>query len=196
MIWNIILHSAAGLEHAAQETAQAVNILADTTDYFLVTLHPKVVHFPIALLVTGILFHGLFWLMKREWMKPAFVSLYALGFLGAGIAIITGLIASDTMGHAGEAHEFVHEHRNLMYIATGLWVGILLPTLYVFKTRKTKLLNYTLVAWVAVAGVLFAGAHEGGELVYKHGIGVADSAKSQGQPAQQDDHEKEGDHEH
>ncbi len=61
----------------------------------LQNIHPLVVHFPIAFLVSAAFFYVLAWIFKNDKLAFSAFLLLLLGTLSAGAAVGTGLYAED-----------------------------------------------------------------------------------------------------
>lgn len=124
--------------------------------------HVVVVHFPVALLVTAL---GLEWLgcwRKRELWREAARVLIVVGSVGGMLAAVTGLVAGEFHGYAGE---LLRNHR---------WAGIVTAAsmvLLLWRARKRRQSgNLLLLAvLVVVVALVTVTAHWGGSLV--HGVG-------------------------
>ena len=153
-------------------------LLAGTS---LPNLHPLVVHFPIALLVTA-LFFDLSALIsrKRRWLDHGATLLYCLAAVGAAAAWLSGLKAADAMWSIpGAAQAALSEHQDLGLFTMAAIVGLTAFRLFVAwlsrTDSRTSMGLFRLVAIVAAFAVVFlAGltADHGGALVYQHGMGV------------------------
>lgn len=133
-------------------------------------LHPAWVHFPIALLITGLAAGGLSAVRRRpEWLAPASSWLLWLGTAAAWIAMGLGLLAEDQAPHVPMAWEALADHKTL-----GFWTVGVFTVLSLWKAfLPQKLPRLLLLAWLAGAGLLVATAYHGGEVVYTFGMGVA-----------------------
>ena len=100
----------------------------------LITLHPKLVHFPIALIFTGLLFEALYLIKKNEFFEKASRWLFSLGLAGSLAAMVSGLIAEDLISHSDSAHDIMEEHEMWMMITTLVWAISFI--LMVFLQRK------------------------------------------------------------
>ncbi|UCV21638.1 DUF2231 domain-containing protein [Ferribacterium limneticum] len=138
--------------------------------------HPAVVHFPIALAVTATL---LLLLGRLRPANPTFTASGRLLVLGAavsaGFAAALGWYAFQTVEHDGAGHLVMLSHRNWALagtaglIALAVWDGLRQRA---ERPPHAALLPIMLVlsAGLGVTGWL------GGEMVYRHGIGVSASA--------------------
>ncbi len=136
-------------------------------------LHPAFVHFPIALLLTGLAgawAHA--WRKQRAWLDDAASGLLWLGTASAWVAMGLGLLAEKTAPHVPPAWETLGAHETLAYWTVGLFTALSLWRRF-FKDRGPRLF---LLAWLAASAVLLATAYHGGELVFTHNMGTSASA--------------------
>ncbi len=151
------------------------------TGISLPNLHPAVVHFPLALLVTALFFDLLALVSRgRRWLDHGATLLYCLAALGAAAAWLSGLKAADSMwSMPGPAQAALSEHQDLglqtMAAAIVLTAFRLFVAWLARKDQRTPLGLFRVIAIAAALGVVFlAGvtADHGGALVYRHGMGV------------------------
>lgn len=132
-------------------------------------LHPAAVHFPIALLLLG-------WAAEAAgrgtrrwgWLPDAAAALLWLGALSLWAALGLGLLAEDTAPHVPSAWRTLNTHETLGYWTAGSFTVLALWR-WRFPERGRGLF---LAAWLAACGLLLATGWHGGELVFKHGMGV------------------------
>ena len=135
------------------------------------SVHPLVVHFPIALILSALAIDLFALAMKRPgWHRIALWNL-SLGVLGAGGAVLTGLQAEDVAKHSFEIWKVMELHKRLGI--TTLIVGALLVA---WRLIRRDRLNPTermvcLIAMLGLAATLATGAYLGGRLVYEFGVG-------------------------
>jgi uncharacterized membrane protein len=140
----------------------------------MLPLHPKIVHFPVALLITSAFFGilALIFKKRRELFKEVLFWNLLLGVAGAILAIITGLSQEDTLVHNEAIHELMETHETLGFIFSGLFAVLLVWMIF----RKSKMKTGELVGFVVIlivsAGLLTYSAHLGGKMVYGEGAGV------------------------
>ncbi len=138
-------------------------------------LHPILVHFPIALLLTAGFFE---WAMpcvlraqKERWLWMAAWLLWA-GTVCAAMAIGSGLWAESTAPVIPSASDTVETHMKL-----GIAVGIVALTLSVWRAlrrppaRPWPVLLYGL-AWIVLLALVGLTGFYGGQLVFNFGLGV------------------------
>lgn len=142
--------------------------------------HPLWVHFTVALLSLAVVLHGLTLLplpsvLRAEWKVVARWLLW-LGALFAIATAISGWLAYNSVEHDDVSHAAMTEHRNWALITLGVFVLAALWSIgRKLKPRPGEGGAASLIFSLAlVAGaILLAGtAWRGGELVYRHGLGV------------------------
>jgi uncharacterized membrane protein len=147
----------------------------------LPNLHPAVIHFPIALLLTAALFDLACLLFRRQlWMDRSASALYLLGTLCAGASYVTGLMAAQSLsGMSGVAEAAMWEHRDIALLTLIAFTGV--TVLRVFATwlaRRDKVIQIGPIRLLAVAAALGAQAllvltaDRGGALVFRHELGI------------------------
>lgn len=136
-------------------------------------LHAAFVHFPIALLLTG-LAGALVDAVSRKrwgWLADAVSWLLWLGTASAWGAMALGLLAERTAPHVPSAWETLADHKTLAFWTVGVFSALALWRIFL-KERWPRLF---VAAWLAAAGVLLATAYQGGELVFTQNMGTAAS---------------------
>ncbi len=135
------------------------------------SVHPLLVHFPIALLLTAALLE----LAALAWPRPALheISLWnlALGTAGAAAAVLSGLQAEAVAKHSFEIWQVMQLHKRLgiLTLIVGLGVVAWRVAHRDHLRRRERLL--TVAAMLLMCGALAWGAHLGGRLVYEFGVG-------------------------
>ena len=137
-------------------------------------LHPVIVHFPIALLLTGCGLRVLNHFVKQNSLTFAIRILLVLGVLGLSLAVASGFLAYHTAPHVPDAWEVQYEHKQL-----GLWslaLGIVLLGWSLWRGNAFDPLAWTepveLGLWIVLAGFILATGWHGGQLVFVYGTGV------------------------
>lgn len=138
----------------------------------IANIHPLVVHFPIALLVS-FFFADLFGvLFRKEGLRMLAKGLLYLGTLGALVTVIAGVMAGSTVSHGDNVHEMLEWHKMVGFSILGLsfilsiWryaAGGLVKGFFYLPYSILSALLIVLVIW---------GADLGGMMVYKFGVAV------------------------
>ena len=144
-------------------------------------LHPFLVHFPIALLVTAVVIEWAGIVSGSRTRTPFATALYLAGTIALVGTFLTGRDAAETVLLRGMAHAVVDDH---WWWATGcLWVFGGLTTLRLgLRGHATRYWVRLLLATGGLVGValLIRTADLGGQLVYKYGVGTRSSVFVQG----------------
>ena len=135
------------------------------------SVHPLVVHFPIALLLTTLFLDGLGLVFKRPGLHRIALWNLGLGAFGAAVAVRTGLEAAEIAKHNLEIHQVMELHRKLGIATLSLATLVFGWRLLARDRLTTRARALTLLIMLAMAGTLSFGAHLGGRLVYEFGVG-------------------------
>ncbi len=137
-------------------------------------IHPMVVHFPIALLITSVFLDFLRLATKRDNFERSAFHLLFLGALGSIAAIIFGHLAADVVSDRPHIADTIETHEALAF-TTALSFIILLIVRYIFVRNDnfSKIRPYYLIAAVMGIGLLLTTAYYGGQLVYDYGAAVS-----------------------
>ena len=134
-------------------------------------LHPLVVHFPIALLLTAVGVDTLALLLKRPALHRIALWNLCLGTLGAAAAVMTGLQAEDVAKHSFEIWQLITWHKRLGFCT--LILGLMGGGWRLLKRDRLTPRARWLAMGLAVAMLTTVswGAYLGGRLVYEFGVG-------------------------
>ena len=142
---------------------------------FLAEFHPRVVHFPIALLLTYVLFETLGAITKKDFLLKAAHLILLLGVIGAFAAVQTGERAEMAFDFWNkEASALMEQHEQYANITIWYFTALLvIRTFLVFKKKFTNVFKYSFVVLALIgAFFVFKTGDLGGRLVYEHGIGT------------------------
>ena len=132
-------------------------------------LHPVAVHLPIVALTLGAAVEAADRRTgARPWLGEAAVALLWLGTAGTWAALGLGLLAESTAPHVPSAWRVLNTHETLAYWTAGAFTALSLWS-WRWRSRAPRLF---LAAWLAACVLLAVTAHHGGELVFRHGMGV------------------------
>lgn len=151
---------------------------------FLSTLHPKMVHFPIALFMTYTLLEVISIIIKNESMSKAAFMVLLLGVLGGLAAILTGHNAGEAAEKLADVlnnpeiniplgtlskHEDFATYTFWLFTATAAF-----RTFLVIKKKFTGRIRYIFIVLALAGSVLvYITADFGGRLVYESGVGTS-----------------------
>ena len=137
--------------------------------------HPIFVHFSVGLLLTAALFHVAAMVAGNGPLKQTFTHV-ANWNLWVGVLITVATVAAgwqafNSVNHDTPSHLAMIEHRNWAMLTFGIY---LLVGMWSFsRAKKHQLMQWPLVIAVCAGGILLIStAWHGGELVYRHGLGV------------------------
>ncbi len=137
----------------------------------LQNLHPLVIHFPIALLMSAALLYVAAWLVKSErFAHSAFVVL-VLGALSLTVAVATGLYAEQgVMLALSVRDQLLRPHKTYMLVTLAMCTTL---TIWAIMARPfpKKGRGLFLFLCLAMIGVMTVGADFGGRMVYDYNAG-------------------------
>ncbi len=136
----------------------------------LMPLHPKVVHFPIALFITALGFEILSVVFKKEPFHRTAWYLFVFASLMTVIVVRTGILEQARL-HMN--HPILSEHRT--YALWTMWGALVaLPCLMALKRFTPQIFRgiFLCVLILVSVGVSVTG-HHGGRMVYEYGAGVS-----------------------
>lgn len=141
-------------------------------------VHPLLVHFPIALLVTAAVLDLVGCLLRRNRrLRDGATLLYVVGTLSALAAYLSGRSASQTIWLPGMAHAVVADHWTWAWrvvwffgIVTALRLGLLRSTRR--EPAAAVVVAFALSGLVGI-GLLRETSERGAQLVYQQRVGVA-----------------------
>ncbi|HEX9659139.1 MAG TPA: DUF2231 domain-containing protein, partial [Rhodothermales bacterium] len=137
-------------------------------------LHPLVVHFPIALLVSALIV-DVFSLLQRGRGMAASTWLYVAGAATLAIAFLTGRAGADAVMVPPEAERILTDHENWA-LRTLIFFSVLaimrLVVLMIRRLRNMAINGVLALLGLAGVGLLTITADRGGNLVYGFGVGV------------------------
>ncbi len=137
---------------------------------FLQPLHPKLVHFPIALFITAFGLEVLNWISRKKIFHQCAVCIYVLAALVTPLIVRTGLWEAERL-HLG--HPLLNQHQ--AFALRTMWTALMsLPVLWFFYQKSTKVFRVLFIICLISTAVLvtFTG-DKGGRMVFEYGVGVA-----------------------
>ena len=135
-------------------------------------IHPILVHFPIALLTTSLLFDLVGALMKRDDVTRTAWWCQIAGSLGVLGTVFSGLLAEMTIMIPAAARESFETHKEVAFLVATIFAVLLL---WRISSRTRIPHTYRFIFWgLYILGVvlIWIGAWHGGEMVYRFGMGV------------------------
>ena len=156
-------------------------------------LHPLVIHFPIALLLTVpvLLVTGLIWQKNSRGLYLSALALMLIGTIGTWLAIATGEAGEGMAERIAGAEAVLHRHEELAEITRTIFTALtLIFAAMLFAPRLLKkepgrrtatiVTSAFLLFYLAGTVVLASTAHQGGRLVHELGVRAAISPDATG----------------
>ena len=143
---------------------------------WLPNIHPLVVHFPIALLAVAVIFDLLRLVVRKHiGLNWSVLILYGLGTIGLMIAYITGQQATDTVEVAGQAFTVLTSHENWALATTiffMIFFGMRFAAYWYQLDLRLSVTVISILLGLIGMGLVAITGDRGGELVFRHGVGV------------------------
>ena len=132
-------------------------------------LHPKLVHFPVALLVSALFLGFLNLWTKRESFYKVAMIVYIMAAFSAPAAALSGWCEASRL-HL--KHPVLWAHRNFAFALTA-FVLLSLPLLWMLRGNPQR--QKMIFLWICCIAVVLvtAAAYFGGAMVFEYGIGVS-----------------------
>ena len=140
-------------------------------------LHPAIVHFPIALITTALILHGI-QLWKPNWLgRVVGMWLMGLATIFSMGSVLTGQKEAAKAGEIGYPTEtliFIERHETLGNIVVWGTILFFVGWVYLFLKYKNDLrLDRLALAFLLLLFMIVTiSAYTGGQLVYIHGVGT------------------------
>ncbi|HLK91386.1 MAG TPA: DUF2231 domain-containing protein [Polyangia bacterium] len=138
---------------------------------FLGDLHPKLVQFPLVLLLAGLSFDAVGLVARSSRCHFAGRALSVAGVFFLLLAFVCGIYAEIWAGRAGIPQQQIEWHELCANVASWGFVVLTAWRLLLTEDRRRALTVYT-VAGLCWYGLLVATGYFGGRLVFQYGAGV------------------------
>jgi len=133
--------------------------------------HPLFVHFPIALILSALLFDLLGLAFRRPGLHRVALWNLSLGTLGAGAAVLTGLQAEEMAKHSFEIWKILELHERLGIATLILGVIVVGGRWWMRNHLSTPARLLMTLGTLTMSCTVGFGAYLGGRLVYEFGVG-------------------------
>ncbi len=137
-------------------------------------IHPLIAHFPIVLLLIGVVCDAIGILNDRDFFIRAGFLLFSLGALSALPVALTGDSAAEVAQYIDDIAADLDDHDTLGTVTAFFAVALaLIRTHFVLKKKFVGIIRYVyLVFGLVTAGLVCAAGYTGGHLVYHYGAGT------------------------
>lgn len=135
-------------------------------------IHPLLVHFSVAIIVLSGLMQLVLWMSKSSAGNASIITtqkwLISLGAIFVVATVLSGLNAASTVNHDTLSHLAMLDHRNWALPTAGIYLfGTAI--FYLLPTKRSSLAGIIFIISLVLVTIT---AFKGGELVYRHGLGV------------------------
>jgi uncharacterized membrane protein len=142
---------------------------------FLADIHPRVVHFPIALLATYSILEIVGVLFKKEFISKSALLILCIGVVTSLLAVLTGnQAASDFTFWTEESSTVLNDHHTFATFL--LWFSAIVCGLRIYFTVTKKFsgkIKYIfLILSLVILYLIYQTGSYGGDLVKRFGIGT------------------------
>lgn len=156
--------------------------------------HPIFVHFSIALFATSAILFVLtkfatHWRLEDQWLATAYWNLWMGMIISVG-TVTAGVLAYYSVKHDVPSHAAMLVHIKWAAATVGTFLILSIWGAIQYRAQQRPHLMFV-IAMAAAALLLFTTAWHGGELVYRHGLGVISLPK-----VDEHSHGGEGGHSH
>jgi|SRR5690625_2212361 len=136
--------------------------------------HPIFVHFTVALLLTAALFYLAALLPlgrgKGFLLSAARINLFT-GTILTVATVVAGVLAYNSVQHDDPSHLAMTDHRNWAFATSVIWA--LVAVWEGWRTWRGRGASLSVAGALVIAAVLLGmTGFKGGELVFRHGLGV------------------------
>ena len=132
-------------------------------------LHPKVIHFPIALFIGAMGMEALSLIFKKDNLHRTAFHMYIFATVITPFVVLTGLQEAE---HLHLNHPILTIHRNFALLT--LWGSLVsLPILWLAKKKREKVLRIVFIVFLLIlVGFVSVTGYNGGRMVYEYGVGT------------------------
>ena len=136
---------------------------------YLEPIHPKLVHFPIALFITALGLDLASFIFRKEDFHKAAVYIYVIAALMTPLVVRSGLWEEERF-HLN--HPVLTKHRT--FALWTMWVSLMsLPVLWFLKQKSRKFFRaFFMILLIGIAGLVTLTGHNGGRMVFEYGVGM------------------------
>ena len=132
-------------------------------------LHPKVIHFPIALFIGAMGMEVLSLIFKKDNLHRTALHMYIFATVITPFVVLTGLQEAE---HLHLHHPVLTIHKNFALLT--MWGSLVsLPILWLAKKKEEKVLRIVFIVFLLMlAAFVSITGYNGGRMVYEYGVGT------------------------
>ena len=140
-------------------------------------LHPKVIHFPIALFIGAMGMEVLSLVFKKDNLHWTAFHMYVFATVITPFVVLTGLQEAE---HLHLSHPILTIHRNFALLT--MWGSLVsLLILWLAKKKGEKALRIIFIFFLLMLAIFVSIAgHNGGRMVYEYGVGTEQQNNREG----------------
>ena len=134
-------------------------------------LHPKVIHFPIALFIGAMGMEVLSLILKKDNLHRSAFHMYILATVITPLVVLTGW---QEAAHLHLSHPILTIHRTFALLTMGTSL-VSLPILWPAKKQGERVSRIVFIVFLLMlAAFVSVTGHNGGRMVYEYGVGMED----------------------
>ena len=132
-------------------------------------LHPKVIHFPIALFIGAMGMEVLSLIFKKDNLHRTALHMYIMATVITPFVVLTGLQEAE---HLHLNHPILTIHRNFALLT--MWGSLVsLPILGLASKKGEKVLKIVFIVFLLMLAAFFSvTCYNGWRMVYEYGVGT------------------------
>ena len=132
-------------------------------------LHPKVIHFPIALFLGAMGMECFSLIFKKDNLHQTAFHMYIFATVITPVVVLTGLQEAE---HLHLSHPILTIHRNFALLT--MWGSLVsLLILWLAKKKGEKVLRIIFIVFLLMfAAFVSVAGYNGGRMVYEYGVGT------------------------
>ncbi len=132
-------------------------------------LHPRVIHFPIALFVSAMGLELLSLILKKDSLHRTALDIYILATIITPFVVLTGLQEAEYL-HLN--HPVLTIHRNFGFLT--MWTSLIsLPVLGIVHKQIPQMFKGVFLFFLLIIAIFVTvTGHNGGRMVYEYGVGM------------------------
>ncbi len=137
-------------------------------------LHPMFVHFPIAFFTMFVLLEIIWMFFQKEWIRNSSLFTVLLGLILAIPTLLSGEASAENFEKVQQLESLIETHETFAKLTVITFFIAFIVKIILIKTNKLNERTNWIVIVISLIGLylLIQTGLKGGELVYKHGVGI------------------------